>query len=59
MISQVKVNISRRSFRKLWLNIHLYMALTVGFFFALLGVTGSFNVFYLELDALLNPAVHI
>ncbi|MFA5921549.1 MAG: PepSY-associated TM helix domain-containing protein [Methylococcaceae bacterium] len=59
MITQLKVDISRRSFRKLWLNIHLYMALTVGFFFALLGVTGSFNVFFLELDALLNPAVHI
>lgn len=55
------VNRTKRHFklRKFWLTVHLYMALTVGFFFALLGVTGSLNVFFLELDALLNPAVHI
>lgn len=59
MMSQFKLGTSRRHFRKFWLNIHLYLALSVGFFFALLGVTGSLNVFFLELDALLNPAVHI
>ncbi|MEF3076896.1 PepSY-associated TM helix domain-containing protein [Methylobacter sp. Wu1] len=59
MITQLKVVSSRRYFRKFWLNIHLYLAFSVGFFFALLGVTGSLNVFFLELDVLLNPAVHI
>jgi uncharacterized iron-regulated membrane protein len=59
MMTPLKVGASRRCFRKFWLNIHLYLALSAGFFFALLGVTGSLNVFYLELDALLNSAVHI
>jgi uncharacterized iron-regulated membrane protein len=34
--------------RKFWLNLHLFIALTVGFIFVILGVTGSCNVFYSE-----------
>ena len=41
--------------RKLWLNVHLILALGVGFIFVLLGFTGSICVYREELDALLNP----
>ncbi|MBK8814944.1 MAG: PepSY domain-containing protein [Methylococcaceae bacterium] len=41
--------------RKLWLNVHLYLALVVGFIFAIIGLTGSISVYREELDALLNP----
>jgi uncharacterized iron-regulated membrane protein len=44
----------RRRWRKPWLKIHLYLALAVGLWFALLGVTGSLNVFYIEIDEWLN-----
>lgn len=37
------------------LKVHLYLALTVGVLFVVVGVTGSCNVFYRELDELLNP----
>ncbi|QSA96008.1 PepSY domain-containing protein [Methylococcus sp. EFPC2] len=47
----------RKSLRKLWLKTHLYIALTVGLFFAVLGVTGAVNVFYYELGELGLPAV--
>lgn len=36
---------------------HLYLGLTVGFLFALLGLTGSLLVFYLDIDAAVNPAI--
>lgn len=35
--------------------VHLWMGLTLGALFALLGVTGSALVFYPEIDALLHP----
>ncbi|TAL42709.1 MAG: PepSY domain-containing protein [Methylovulum sp.] len=41
--------------RATWLKIHRYLALTAGFFFALLGLTGSLSVYHTELDELLNP----
>lgn len=37
--------------------VHLWMGLTLGGLFALLGVTGSALVFYPEIDALLHPEV--
>lgn len=41
-----------------WLRrVHLALGLTAGAVFALAGLTGSVLVFYLELDALLNPAL--
>lgn len=38
---------------------HLYLGLTVGFLFALLGLTGSLLVFYLDIDAAVNPAIQV
>lgn len=46
-----------RRFRSFWLTIHLYLALTVGLVFAILGLTGSFNVFIYELEELRLPKV--
>lgn len=43
------------AFRKLILKIHLYLGLTVGLLFALIGLTGSLLVFGEEIDARLNP----
>lgn len=37
--------------------MHLYVALTIGFFFVILGLTGSFNVFNHELEELVLPQV--
>jgi len=45
--------------RAIWLKVHLYLALGAGFFFALLGLTGSLSVYREELDALLNPQLVI
>jgi uncharacterized iron-regulated membrane protein len=50
---------SRKNIRKFWLNIHLFIALTVGFVFVILGLTGSCNVFYSELGELGLPALPI
>lgn len=36
--------------RSFWLKLHLYIALTVGFIIVILGLTGSFNVFYSALE---------
>lgn len=38
---------------------HLYLGLTLGGAFALLGLTGSFLVFYPEIDQFLNPELQI
>jgi uncharacterized iron-regulated membrane protein len=40
--------------RAIWIKIHLYLALIAGFFFALMGLTGSISVYREELDELLN-----
>jgi uncharacterized iron-regulated membrane protein len=45
--------------RAIWLKIHLYLALIAGFFFALMGLTGSISVYREELDELLNPKLVI
>jgi uncharacterized iron-regulated membrane protein len=45
--------------RKLWLNVHLIIALGVGFIFAVLGLSGSVSVYREELDELLNPQLVI
>ncbi len=39
------------------MRLHLWLGLTAGAVFALLGVTGSVLVFDHELDALLNPSL--
>lgn len=48
---------SRKNIRKFWLSMHLVIALTVGFVFVILGLTGSCNVFYNELGELGLPAL--
>ncbi|MDP3009611.1 MAG: PepSY-associated TM helix domain-containing protein [Methylococcales bacterium] len=49
----------RHHWRRVWLNCHLYLGLTVGLVFVLAGLTGSLLVFYVELDEVLNPALQI
>jgi uncharacterized iron-regulated membrane protein len=43
--------------RKFFLKIHLYLGLTVGLLFALMGLTGSLMVFGEEIDAAFNPGL--
>jgi uncharacterized iron-regulated membrane protein len=43
--------------RRVVRQVHLWMGLTLGALFALLGVTGSALVFYPEIDALLHPEI--
>ncbi|MCB5188513.1 PepSY domain-containing protein [Methylobacillus caricis] len=45
--------------RRLWLAVHLYLGLSLGLMFVLLGLTGSFLVFYTKIDGLLNNHVQI
>ncbi len=51
----MRLPIQRLLSRTAWLKIHLYLALIAGFFFALMGLTGSISVYREELDQLLNP----
>jgi uncharacterized iron-regulated membrane protein len=55
--SNPKHLLSQNNIRKFWLDVHLTLALTIGFFFVILGVTGSFNVFNHELEELGLPQV--
>lgn len=48
------MNRGRIEWRKVWLQIHLWLGLTVGIIGALLGITGSLLVYDHELDAWLN-----
>ena len=43
--------------RRFWLQLHLYLGLSVGAVFVLLGLTGSLLVFYTTLDNLALPAI--
>jgi uncharacterized iron-regulated membrane protein len=45
----------RRRFRAFWLKVHLFIALAAGFVFVVLGLTGSVNVFFRELEELGLP----
>lgn len=45
--------------RSVWVRIHLYLALSVGFLFVLIGLSGSLSVYRDELDELLNPALTV
>jgi uncharacterized iron-regulated membrane protein len=46
---------TRKQIRRLWLDVHLYLALSIGFLFVLLGLSGSLNVFRWDIDEWLNP----
>ncbi len=45
--------------RKIWLDVHLWLGLLLGFFLALFGLTGSILVFYEEIDTLLSPELFV
>lgn len=47
----------RNRARAWWMRLHLWLGLSVGTVFALLGLTGSVLVFHHELDALLCPSM--
>lgn len=49
----------RAASRRLWLKLHLWVGLSLGGVFALLGLTGSVLVFYLEVDTLINPQIRV
>ena len=51
--------LTKRRWYKFWLNIHLYLGLSIGLVFVLSGLTGSLLVFYVELDEILNPELTI
>jgi uncharacterized iron-regulated membrane protein len=53
--ASASISYSGWKLRKLLLNVHLCLTLAVGFLFVVLGVTGSCNTFYLDLDEFLNP----
>lgn len=41
--------------RKAWLQVHLWLGLVLGAWLALIGITGSVLVFWVEIDQALNP----
>lgn len=43
--------------RALWMQIHLWIGLSIGLLLSVIGITGSISVFYQELDQRLNPSV--
>lgn len=45
--------------RKLWLKVHLWLGLSLGFVLALIGLTGSVLVFWQEIDRALNPDLYV
>ena len=47
----------RNKARKLCRNVHISFGLVFGFLFVLTGLTGSFLVFYIEIDEWLNPEI--
>lgn len=43
--------------RRLWLQLHTYLGLSIGLLWVLVGLTGSILVFYLQLDVWINPEI--
>jgi len=43
--------------RRLWLQLHTYLGLSIGLLWVLVGLTGSILVFYLQLDLWINPEI--
>lgn len=48
----------RRRTRFVLLRLHRWLGLGIGILLVLIGLTGSFNVFYREIDAALNPVLY-
>ena len=49
----------RKHWRQWWLRCHLYLGLSLGFLFSLLGLTGALLVFYLDIETVLEPGTGI
>ncbi|MCX7101186.1 MAG: PepSY-associated TM helix domain-containing protein [Methylobacter sp.] len=49
------MNLTLKSRRKFWLKVHLYLGLSAGAIFVLMGLTGSLLAFEFPLDEWLNP----
>lgn len=47
-----------KAHRKFWLHIHVWLGLGLGFFLAIVGLTGSVLVFWHEFDQALNPSLY-
>jgi uncharacterized iron-regulated membrane protein len=45
--------------RTTWIKVHLYLALSAGFFLALMGLSGSLSLYHEDIDELLNPQLVI
>ncbi|OAI05736.1 PepSY-associated TM helix domain-containing protein [Methylomonas methanica] len=45
--------------RKWWRLCHVYLALSLGLIFALIGLTGSLSIYREELDSLFNPQLRV
>jgi uncharacterized iron-regulated membrane protein len=45
--------------RKWWRLCHVYLALSLGLLFALIGLTGSLSIYREELDSLFNPQLRV
>lgn len=43
--------------RKVWLKIHVWLGLLLGFYFAIIGLTGGILAFYIEIDEWLTPEI--
>jgi uncharacterized iron-regulated membrane protein len=48
-----------RSWRSVWLTVHLWLGLALGLFLSMIGVTGSALVFFQEIDQALNAELRI
>ncbi|MFI3157606.1 MAG: PepSY-associated TM helix domain-containing protein [Methylococcaceae bacterium] len=51
--------VSLKKRRKLWLSVHLWLGLLLGFFLAVFGITGSILVFYEEIDNVVNADLRV
>jgi uncharacterized iron-regulated membrane protein len=51
--------VQRLSGRLIWLKVHLWLALSAGLFFVLIGLTGSISVYRETVDEFLNPQLVI
>ncbi len=45
--------------RSAWFKVHVYLALSIGLFLALIGLTGSLSIYREEIDIFLNPQLMI
>jgi len=51
--------VAPKSWRDVWLKVHLWLGLALGLFLSVIGLTGSALVFFQEIDEALEPALRI